>query len=135
MSTISYIEFKNYLKTLDYRDYEIDSLFQSVKEMDSESKEWFINWFKNGELSCAVIDGKSARLLVDEYHMTPVNAIVTLDWLKNEPEMASLFLADALTRNGTDFSAESDRNGTNSGAPETDEAYISSFSEDSISVD
>lgn len=134
MLTISFDEFKNYLAPFGYRDYEIESLFKSVTEMDSESRAWFINWFKTGELPSVIIEGKSIKLLIDEYHMTPVNAFITFDWFKNEPELASLYFMDVNPRIGSDFSSEAEKNqnpASGEKTAESDDAHL----EDSITAD
>lgn len=54
----------------------------------------FEKWWQSRELEPAlVVEGYTLRVLVEEFHFTPVNALVTLDWLLRDPRAARFALA------------------------------------------
>ncbi|MCD7824130.1 MAG: hypothetical protein LUG86_08990 [Oscillospiraceae bacterium] len=91
---LRYKKFYNTLKMSDfgYTDEDIRTLFRSVREMDDESRGWVISWINGKGLPKATVEGVTAKYLVDEVKMQPVNALIALDWLKHEPETAKFYI-------------------------------------------
>ena len=61
--------------------------------MDPELKKLFAAWFKTGKTPECFVEGVSFDILVKTFRMNPVNAFLTLDWLKREPKKAKRALS------------------------------------------
>ena len=48
----------------------------------------FLEWWNTGELRAPEYEGYTAQRLMEEHHMKPIAALLTLDWLRREPENA-----------------------------------------------
>lgn len=94
ITEIKYKVFYNTLKRSDYgyTDEEIRNLFLSARAMDEESRGWVISWMKGRGLPKAAVEDVSADFLVKNVGMQPLNALIALDWLKQEPEMAKYYI-------------------------------------------
>ncbi len=90
---ITFREFKSLLKKENfYTDKEIRHLFNAVKHMDKETKGWVINWFHTGEYPSNEVEQITVRTLVEEFGFKPLNAFITIDWLKQDPQAAKYFI-------------------------------------------
>ncbi|HNR95918.1 MAG TPA: hypothetical protein PKJ21_04650 [Anaerolineae bacterium] len=61
---------------------------QDLLSSQPEIRKAFDQWRATGELPELEAEGYSLRLLVEEYGLKPVGALLTLDWLMVEPEEA-----------------------------------------------
>ena len=90
---ISYREFKSFLKKSNYyTDKEIRHLFNSVKQLDKETRGWVIDWFHTGEYPSKEVEQVTVRTLVDDFGYKPLAAFIAIDWLKNDPQAAKYFM-------------------------------------------
>ena len=89
---ISFKEFHRFLSEDDYTDKEIRHLFHAVKAMDQESRRWVLRWFNQGSYPDQEIEGVTAKYLVETCGYRPLNALITLDWLKADPQAAKYFV-------------------------------------------
>jgi hypothetical protein len=53
----------------------------------------FLRWWQTGEITKMEVEGYTAQRLIQERHMKPVAAFLTLDWLLKEPAAALKALA------------------------------------------
>ena len=90
---ISYREFKSFLKKSNYyTDREIRHLFNSVKQLDKETKSWVIDWFNTGEYPVKEVEQVTVRSLVEDFGYKPIAAFIAIDWLKQDPKAAKYFM-------------------------------------------
>lgn len=89
---LTFHEFENVLLNDDYSVKEIRHLFNAVKKMGRESRQWVVKWILSGEYPDDEIEGITARLLVEELGFKPMNAFIILDWLKAEPDAAKYYI-------------------------------------------
>ncbi|MCD7885098.1 MAG: hypothetical protein LUI87_15580 [Lachnospiraceae bacterium] len=107
---IGYKTFYSFLKKSDYgyTEEEIKNLFLSVRAMDEESRGWVINWINGKGLPRTIVEDVTADFLVNEVGMQPINALIALDWLKHEPEMAKYYIMKLAKDNSEKDAAEAD---------------------------
>ena len=89
---ITYKEFYRTIKDETLSDREAHQLFLAVKDSNADVKKWFIDWYRGDGYPSVVVEGITAEFLAEEYGMNPVNAFLTLDWLREEPQAAKYFL-------------------------------------------
>lgn len=89
---LTFRDFENVLLNDDYSIREIRHLFNAVKKMGKESRQWVMKWILSGEYPADEIEGVTARMLVEELDFKPMNALIILDWLKTEPDTAKYYI-------------------------------------------
>ena len=93
---ITFKEFNALLKKENfYSDREIRHLFNAIRQTDKETRKWIIDWFFTGEYPAKVVEQITVRELIDEFGFKPINAFITIDWLKHDPEAAKYFIMRA----------------------------------------
>ena len=93
---ITFKEFNALLKKENfYSDREIRHLFNAIRQTDKETRKWIIDWFFTGEYPTKVVEQITVRELIDEFGFKPINAFITIDWLKHDPEAAKYFIMQA----------------------------------------
>ena len=86
----------------DYSEKEIRQLFNSVRKMDAESRRWVAAWLNGEGYPKAEIEKFDIYYLIDKCNFRPINAMIILDWLKNEPEAAKFSLQHYLVNKESD---------------------------------
>lgn len=90
---ITYREFKSFLRKANYySDKEIRHLFNSVKQLDKETKGWVIDWINTGEYPSKEVEQVTVRVLVEDFGYKPIAAFIAIDWLKQDPQAAKYFM-------------------------------------------
>lgn len=89
---INYRELEEYLQRNDYASSDISQLSDAIKEMDPDSQAWVAEWLQNGLLPEIEIEGITADFLIHQCGYQPLNAFITLDWLKKDPQEAKYFI-------------------------------------------
>ena len=97
MARITYKQFKKHLeKSQYYTGHEIRHLFNAVKQMDQESRQWVIEWIENGTYPNKAVEQVTVEELVKDFGYKPLNAFIAVDWLKNDPKAAKYFIVKTL---------------------------------------
>ena len=63
-------------------------IWTKINEISPDLFIAFMNWWENGEQPDVIVEGISYKVLVTEYSMNPIAAILTLDWVKRDPKTA-----------------------------------------------
>lgn len=93
MARITYRQFKSYLENEKfYTSREIRHLFNSVKQMDKESRGWVIDWIESGKFPAKAVEQITVEELVKDFGYKPINAFIAIDWLKHDPDAAKYFI-------------------------------------------
>lgn len=95
---VRYWEIRKYLLENGHTKREAEMVIAQLRKLDTPIKKLFITWFQTGNYPCESIEDTTVRELVECAKMTPVNAFLTLDWLKREPVLAKAALCTALYR-------------------------------------
>lgn len=78
-----------------YREQDAERVTQSLQTCAPHIQKAFEQWWHDGSLDTALeIHGYTLKRLMDDYDFNPVNALLTMDWLLREPEMALAALAE-----------------------------------------
>ena len=56
--------------------------------LQPQLRQEFEQWWREGTLPTLNVEGYTAEQLMQERHLTPIAAILTLDWLVREPQKA-----------------------------------------------
>ena len=72
-----------------YKPEKAREVVTKLGRCDPKIQDAFHSWMRGNEISDVEVHGYSVSTFVDEYGMTPVAALLTLDWLIREPEIAS----------------------------------------------
>ena len=89
---ITYKEFYRTINDETLSDRDVRRLFLAVKDSNTDVKKWFIDWYCGDGYPSVTVEGITAEFLAEEYGMNPVNAFLTLDWLREDPRAAKYFL-------------------------------------------
>jgi len=73
---------------LGYPSSGAELLADQLQHLQPKLVEAFSHWWKNGDLPAIEVEGYTASCFVKEYGLTPLAALLTLDWLICEPEIA-----------------------------------------------
>jgi hypothetical protein len=57
-----------------------------------ELRRAFLKWWEMGELPELGVEGFTVSQLIDQHHLNPIAAFLTLDWLIRQPEQAKAAL-------------------------------------------
>jgi len=71
-----------------YSQLEIGFLRAKIEGLSSELRAVLEGWLQSGSLTEIVIEGYSMTDLMQRKGLEPVAAILTLDWLRREPDAA-----------------------------------------------
>ena len=105
------ITFKKFKERFEkeYSVKEVRHLFKAVKAMDKETRGWVIEWIDTGDLPEKEVEGITVRRLIDDFGFKPLNAFITIDWLKADPTAAKYFIWKApilIGKDGVDIEAD-----------------------------
>lgn len=84
------------LKELGYPEQMINPTIQKIERFDSKIASAFKQWLETAAVPDLKIEGYSFVRLTSELSMNPINAFLTLDWLKREPKKATSALKRGL---------------------------------------
>ena len=93
----------------DYSVKEVRHLFKAVKAMDKETRGWVVKWFVFGTFPEKEVEGMTVEKLIDDFGFKPLNAFITIDWLKADPAAAKYFIWKApilIGKDGVDIEAD-----------------------------
>ena len=76
------------LKSEGYPQFMLEKTADKIVAFKQEIADAFEALFTNKENPSVSIEGFSYETLVTDYKMNPVGALITLDWLIREPEIA-----------------------------------------------
>ena len=85
---ISYNVLRGFLSNKGYRDREIARSVRRLRMADSDLKEAFILFFNEGIEPDITVRDISYHDLTTVFEMSPLTAILFLDWLRKEPDIA-----------------------------------------------
>ena len=105
---ITFRNFKDRFKDL-YSAKEVRHLFKAIKEMDKETRGWVVKWFVFGTFPEKEVEGMTVEKLIDDFGFKPLNAFITIDWLKADPAAAKYFIWKApilIGKDGEDIKAD-----------------------------
>lgn len=78
-----------------YREQDAERVANSLQTCAPVIQKAFEQWWRNGSIDAGLeIHGYTLKRLMDDYDFNPVNALLTLDWLLREPEMALAALSE-----------------------------------------
>lgn len=97
MRKITYQDYARYLQSEGYSSAETRNLYEEMKRLDPQVRRWMIDWFYGGGYPADAIEGVTVQFLVEEVGMKPMNAFISMDWLKKDPEAAKYALTHAKT--------------------------------------
>ncbi len=75
-----------------------NSAADKLLHLEPELKQAFERWLQSGELPQIQIETYTVTRLMTEFGYNPVAAILALDWLSREPEIAKASLARGFDR-------------------------------------
>lgn len=81
------------LKEEGYPAHMIANTIVKLNNLAAPIKASFENWCQTGIIPTDRIDGYDFLVLTQSFHMKPVGAFLTLDWLTKEPEEAKIALS------------------------------------------
>lgn len=87
-----YRDFKKFLLKDGYTESEIVHLFKSIKKTDADTRRQITDWFNGDGFPEDIVENITVNFLVTEYGMKPINAFLTIDWLKHNPQSAKYFM-------------------------------------------
>lgn len=76
------------LKEFNYPEQMFGSVVGKIDRFDYDLSYDFDMWLENGKAPSVQYEGYTFNDLTEEYSFNPINAFITLDWLKREPEEA-----------------------------------------------
>jgi hypothetical protein len=85
---------------LEYPPAQVEDAANRMLAFRSPVRELFLRWWTTGETpdtagsAETAIEGYTMARLMNDYGMEPLGALLTLDWLMREPEIASTALAE-----------------------------------------
>jgi len=85
---LSYFKLKDRIKEYGFNDKQAQYTVSRLRRMDKQIKKSFGIWFTKGDLPEYSIENFTVADLINEVKMNPINAFLTLDWLKKEPDTA-----------------------------------------------
>ena len=71
-------------------------IIRDIRKMDPELKKAFGKWYKNSTNPTNYVEGVTFETLTKTFKMNEINAFLTLDWLKREPNEAKAALGSAI---------------------------------------
>lgn len=84
------------LKEEGYPTHMIANTIVKLNNLTAPIKESFESWCQTGIIPAVRIGGYDFMVLTQNFHMKPVGAFLTLDWLIREPEDAKIALSKGL---------------------------------------
>ena len=87
-----YRDFKKFLLKDGYTESEIVHLFKAIKKTDADTRRQITDWFNGDGFPEDIVENITVNFLVTEYGMKPINAFLTIDWLKHNPQSAKYFM-------------------------------------------
>lgn len=89
---------------LGYTPKMTERTLKSVKAMDSQVLEWFVDWMETGLYPQTPVEGVTARELLEkaELGLNPVSVFLTLDFLKKDPAGAKYILTQRAEKRDMD---------------------------------
>lgn len=84
------------LKEEGYPAHMIANTIMKLNNLAVPIKSSFENWYQTGIIPADKIDGYDFLVLTHSFHMKPVGAFLTLDWLIKEPEKAKIALSKGI---------------------------------------
>jgi hypothetical protein len=81
------------VKKSGYSSEKAKQIWAKIKSSDPMIQEAFRSLAKGEDIDHVKVEGYTLSRLVEEYNMKPVAALLTLDWLIEEPEVASQALS------------------------------------------
>jgi hypothetical protein len=73
---------------LSYPPYSAQLMADKVQRLQPELQEPFERWWNTGELPAMKVEGYTVVGLMKRRSLNPLAALMTLDWLLREPELA-----------------------------------------------
>lgn len=73
---------------LGYPLHSAELMADKVERIQPELREPFERWWDTGELPRVEVEGYTVARLMEERGLNPLAALMTLDWLLREPELA-----------------------------------------------
>ena len=92
MKIVTFRKFYARLKAGDYTDMEIAHLYQRIRDLDVDIQGWVADWVADKGYPEDCIEGVTVRDLTEKLGMKPMNAFITMNWLRNNPEEAKYSL-------------------------------------------
>lgn len=66
----------------------LSKILEKIGQLNDDLREMLEKFLLNGEIVETEVEGYSIKRLKEEHGMNEIGAILTLDWLKREPEKA-----------------------------------------------
>ncbi|MDF2539172.1 MAG: hypothetical protein K0S76_2193 [Herbinix sp.] len=79
---------KDLKESYSYTDYEAKEAINSIRRMDRELKEVFVDWYHHGVIPSIMVEGLSYEEVLKNITPNPVGAFLYLDFLKKNPTEA-----------------------------------------------
>lgn len=76
----------------DYPEYMLDSTILALKKMGTDLQEAFENWMGSGTPPTISVGKYNFQVLTGTFHLEPVAAFTTLDWLRRDYKSAEYTL-------------------------------------------
>jgi len=73
---------------LGYPPHGAELVAERIEHLAGPLHDAFVAWWQGGTLPAVEVNGHSADQLVRNHGLTPLAALLTLDWLRREPEAA-----------------------------------------------
>ena len=93
---INYFALKKRVEACGIRKEQSKRIIRDLRKLDHELKKAFGKWYKFGIEPSQTIAGVTFEMLTKKLHMNEINAFLTLDWLKREPNEARAALGRPL---------------------------------------
>lgn len=106
MKTVTFRRFYARLKAGGYADMEIAHLYRRIRDLDADIQGWVADWVADKGYPEDRIEGMTVRELTERLNMKPMNAFITMNWLRNNPEEAKYSLLSMYGNGDLEISEE-----------------------------
>jgi len=86
------------IRELAYSDYEAEITANDLLNLHTSLKPYFDKWLTSREITDITVEGYSIKNLMETRDFTFPSAIIAMDWLLTEPDIAKKALADNVKR-------------------------------------
>lgn len=85
---LNYFKLKDKIKEYGFTDKQAQYAITRLRKLDKQIKKSFGIWFTKGNLPEYGIENFTVSELINEVKINPINAFLTFDWLKKDPDAA-----------------------------------------------
>lgn len=86
---LNYFKLKKFLRDIGYSEFEAREVIKNrIRKLSKPVDRAFYKWYTHGTTPDITVDGISFRVLTNDLFMSPMQALLYLDWIAKEPQEA-----------------------------------------------